>query len=1020
MSQTASPDKDRLNVIGRLVEAVCARPVPMLLLSLLFTAICGITAVTGLEFKSDRSDLISPKADFHQRWMEYCERFRETNELLILLEGPESPRLQTVDWISRELIAREDRFQNVLVHSQDQFSAETTQDFQEKFIELQTQVQLARLIAQPHSSSAPLLQLLGLTRHELNADEEERAGHALLVTDRIARSLERSLQSIDQSYDRYFPEKVTADQEFWQRYVGDPHIVYRPDTSEDGQTDPAAASEPAACPADHSIISVVPVASASSGSEKYGESLNALSEIVAAARQRFPGLEIGVTGIPQLEHEEMVRSQDDMALATLLSSTGVILLLIFGYRGLALPAVCCLTVGVSLIWTLGATTVLIGHLNILSMAFVAILVGLGIDFGIHLLSSFQDFRQAGNEVPESLARAGHTVGRGIVTAALTTAVAFLCAGLTDFPGVAELGIIAGVGVLLAVIATFMIFPAMVVLMSRVRTTNIGVSTGGWLLPAGSGPAVEGPFMRLLHATTARPVRTLICVLVPLLTLCQLAWTWDDDGLRCRVVYDSNLLNMQPRDLPAIHTQQALMRGQTANVLYAVSWYPTREEAQAYAEQFRQLSTVGEVIEMASHSPEDLDILTGKVPLPGQSPEDAMTVLEALDAAIATGAPSLTVLPHNPAEVGALLEQILVTLNNSQTVINTQLRMEVDHFLEIFARQPFEVQIQILAAAERELVRSLWSEIRWMALELRNAIETQHAYLENVTERFRSRDGDWLLQIRPSIDVWNDAGLAQYVNELRSVDTDVTGTPIQNFEASRQLKQSYLNAAVYAVLAIVLILMIDVSRPRTIVRVWPAALLLTVLLLTARQLMGSESAPELTPLRLLLAFVGAVVGGSLLVERRECVVGLMALLPPALGTGMLLGMMALTGIDFTPANLIALPLVLGIGIDDGIHVIHDFRRSRGRYVMSGNTCRALVLTSMTSIVGFGSLAFAAHRGLAGLGRVVVTGIASCLIVSVIVLPAILVLIAHTRARRDSSSALHDPADAETESLQQFAA
>jgi len=1011
-----SPDKDRLNVIGRLVEAVCARPVTMLLTSLLITLLCGLTAATGLKFKSDRSDLISPKADFHQRWMEYCERFRETNELLILVEGAESPRLQTVDWISRELIARKDRFQNVLVHSQDEFSSETTQDFQEKFVELQTQVQLAKLIAEPHSNNAPLLQLLGLTQHELTAGEEDRAGHALLVTDRIARSLERSLQSIDQSYDRYFPEKVTADQEFWQRYVGDPHVVYRPDTENSDETQSPDIA-PRAEPSDHSIISVVPVASATAGSEKYGESLEALGKIVAAARQRFPGLEIGVTGIPQLEHEEMVRSQDDMALATLLSSTGVILLLIFGYRGISLPTVCCLTVGVSLVWTLGATTVLIGHLNILSMAFVAILVGLGIDFGIHLLSSFQDFRQAGDDVPEALARAGHTVGRGIVTAAFTTSVAFLCAGLTDFPGVAELGIIAGVGVLLAVIATFMIFPAMVVLTSRLRTSSIGPLNTGGPLAVRSGPAVERPLMRLLQGTSQRPVRTLILVLIPMLALCQLAWTWDNGTLNCRVVYDSNLLNMQPRDLPAIQTQQALMRGQTANVLYAVSWYPTREEAQHYAEQFRQLDSVGEVIEMASHSPEDLDILTGKVQLPGQSADEAMTVLDALDAAIATGAPPLAVLPNNPAEVGALLEQILVTLNNSHTVLNTQLRLEVDHFLEIFARQPFEVQIQILAAAEREVVRSLWSEIRWMAIELRNAIETQHAYLENVTERFRSSDGDWLLQIRPSIDVWNDAGLAKYVTELRTVDAEVTGTPIQNYEASRQLKQSYLNAAAYAALAIVLILMIDVSRPRTIARVWPAALLLTVLLLCARQVTGSETAPELTPLRLLLAFVGAVVGGSLLVERRECVVGLMALLPPALGTGMLLGTMALTGIDFTPANLIALPLVLGIGIDDGIHVIHDFRRSRGRYVMSGNTCRALVLTSMTSIVGFGSLAFAAHRGLAGLGRVVVTGIASCLFVSIVVLPAVLALLMHVRSREE---ALHGSREASADETHQRAA
>src|SRR5690606_18305134 len=98
--------------------------------------------------------------------------------------------------------------------------------------------------------------------------------------------------------------------------------------------------------------------------------------------------------------------------------------------------------------TLGFTTLTIGHLNILSMAFAAVMVGIGIDFCIHFLSSYQDYRQQGKNNLQALAWASNTVGKGIFTAAITTAVAFLCAGLTDFVGVAELGVIAGGGVML--------------------------------------------------------------------------------------------------------------------------------------------------------------------------------------------------------------------------------------------------------------------------------------------------------------------------------------------------------------------------------------------------------------------------------------------------------------------------------------------------------------------------------------------------------------------------------------------
>jgi len=119
-------------------------------------------------------------------------------------------------------------------------------------------------------------------------------------------------------------------------------------------------------------------------------------------------------------------------------------------------------------------------------------------------------------------------------------------------------------------------------------------------------------------------------------------------------------------------------------------------------------------------------------------------------------------------------------------------------------------------------------------------------------------------------------------------------------------------------------------------------------------------------------------------------------------------MAIFNIPFTPANLIALPLVMGIGIDDGVHVVHDFKRTTQKYLMSANTWRALVLTSFTSMIGFGSLSLASHRGLAGLGTVVMIGIASCLLVSVILLPAILSLIVRSdREKNQLSSSIEQP-------------
>ena len=114
-----------------------------------------------------------------------------------------------------------------------------------------------------------------------------------------------------------------------------------------------------------------------------------------------------------------------------------------------------------------------------------------------------------------------------------------------------------------------------------------------------------------------------------------------------------------------------------------------------------------------------------------------------------------------------------------------------------------------------------------------------------------------------------------------------------------------------------------------------------------------------------------------------------------------GMLELLGLDLNPANLIVLPLVLGIGVDDGVHVVHDFRMQRGRYRTSSSTINAIVLTSLTSMIGFGSMMLAAHRGLYSLGLVLVIGIGSCLFVSLVTLPAILMLVDRYQRKSNGS-------------------
>ncbi|MCO6457594.1 MAG: MMPL family transporter [Pirellulaceae bacterium] len=201
----------------------------------------------------------------------------------------------------------------------------------------------------------------------------------------------------------------------------------------------------------------------------------------------------------------------------------------------------------------------------------------------------------------------------------------------------------------------------------------------------------------------------------------------------------------------------------------------------------------------------------------------------------------------------------------------------------------------------------------------------------LADRFVGRSGRHLLRVYARGDIWQREALERFVRDVERVDPRVTGHPVQTFYASRQMQDSYLHAACYSLLAVIAVLVLDFGR-------WRSALL--------------------------------------------------ALLPLGLGAVQTFGILGLLDLPLNPANMIVLPLILGIGIDDGVHVVHDFLRQRGRYRLNDSTAAAVLLTSATTMIGFGSLMLARHQGLQSLGQVLTIGVFCCLVNSLLVLPALL--------------------------------
>ncbi|MEI9960974.1 MAG: MMPL family transporter [Limisphaerales bacterium] len=114
------------------------------------------------------------------------------------------------------------------------------------------------------------------------------------------------------------------------------------------------------------------------------------------------------------------------------------------------------------------------------------------------------------------------------------------------------------------------------------------------------------------------------------------------------------------------------------------------------------------------------------------------------------------------------------------------------------------------------------------------------------------------------------------------------------------------------------------------------------------------------------------------------------MPVGIGTLWLVGLMGWFGIPFNLANIMTLPLVIGIGVTNGIHILNRFAEERTPSILSRSTGKAVLVSGLTAIAGFGSLILAKHRGIHSLGSVMAVGIATCMIAGLMFLPALLSL------------------------------
>jgi hypothetical protein len=310
-----------------------------------------------------------------------------------------------------------------------------------------------------------------------------------------------------------------------------------------------------------------------------GTEFNRFASAVAGIRadirdlqRAHPGLEVGLTGRAVIEADEMAVAQRDMARATVVAVLGVAALFVAFFRGVVRPAFATLTLVVGVCWSLGVTTLAIGHLNILTIVFMPMLVGLG-DHSIHFIARFEEERRAGRSVRDALERTLAGTGMGIVAATGTTAVAFAMLLLTGFKGLMELGAISASGVVLTAGATLILLPALLALEARWR---------------GPGPARRDDRRAptVWPGWVTRRPRTVLVASGLLTGLAVLGLP----GVR----FDVSLLQLQSQGTESIRWAQRVAEHSKRSVLFDQIVVGSLEEARTKVAALEALPTVAEV------------------------------------------------------------------------------------------------------------------------------------------------------------------------------------------------------------------------------------------------------------------------------------------------------------------------------------------------------------------------------------------------------------------------------------------
>jgi hopanoid biosynthesis associated RND transporter like protein HpnN len=862
--------------LGRLLEycvgVACRRAVLVNAVVLLSTVGLGAYTTNTLGLNFDHVRLVSPDLPFRVFYREFAEAFPILDDALLIVVDGETPELvrRTTDELAERLSRDEENFSDVFVPGSGEFFDRHALlyleiDELEEFADQVTVMQpvLAELMRDGSMANLARLLRLGL--------RENRDANWSAVLDRVS-SATISL------YDEY-PVAVS-----WESLLLDGSSV-------DPTTRRIIIAEPVL-----RFESLLPA----------GASIDAVRRTAADLARDGLRARVRITGNPALNQEEMIGLAWDIGV-----SGGFCFLLVAGVlylalRSLRLVTAAIVTLLVGLVWTAAFAAAAIGYLNLLSICFAVLFIGLGVDFGIHLGMHYADALRRGQIHDEAMRETAITVGSSLVLCTLTTSIGFYVFVPTPYQGVAELGLIAGTGMIISLLSTVTLMPALLSSWLRVDPSRLGAELR-------FRPGIGALWL-------ARP--RLVCGVALILGAAAVA-------LLPSSRFDTNVVGMRDPDTESVQAFRDLLAETASSPWYIDLIAADRAAAERLAAELKALPGVERVATLADFIPADQD--------------DKLEILA--DLAVLMDVPSGT--PHQSGEQD--VEEQISALRDLHTFLRgvdldsrgtklaaslRQLRDTLGAFLEGLSGA--EDPSILLRALEQLLLGGLPEQVE----RLQTALDPSPVALEDLppelTARMLAADGRARVQVFSRHDLADTDLVYGFVDEVRAVHPQITGLIVNILEFGNATVDSLVQALVSAVVVVGLLL----------------------------ALLWRRAVDVLVVLGILL------LGASLT------------------GAGMVL-----LGVRYNFANVVVLPLLLGVGVDSGIHLVHRWREGHleGVGLLGTTTARAVFYSALTTVTSFGTLTLSAHGGVASLGALLVLGMVLMLICNLVVLPAVLAVL-----------------------------